>query len=94
MATIVIPSLMRDLTGGQAKVNVPGRTVAQVIDALDALYPGAKARLCNGDERLENGARLDHTIAVVVDGKVVRLGLRAPVKAESEIRFMPAIEGG
>ena len=94
MATIIIPSLMRDLTGGVSRVDVSGRTVAQAIDALDARYPGAKDRLCDGDERLENGARLDHTVAVAIDGKVARLGLRAPVKADSEIRFLPVIEGG
>ena len=87
MATIIIPSLMRDLTGGVSRVDVSGRTVAQAIDALDALYPGAKARLCDDD-------RLEHTVAVSVDGKVARLGLRAPVKADSEIRFLPVIEGG
>ena len=87
MATIIIPSLMRDLTGGVSRISVVGRTVAQAIDALDARYPGAKARLCDGN-------RLDHTIAVSVDGKIVRLRLRASVKAESEIRFVPAIEGG
>lgn len=87
MATIVVPSLMRDLTGGVRHVSVPGRTVAQVIDALDARYPGAKARLCNG-------VRLDHTLAVSVDGKVARLRLRAPVKVDSEVRFLPVVEGG
>ena len=87
MPTIVIPSLMRDLTDGERRVSVSGRTVAQAIDALEALYPGAKARLCDGDH-------LDHTVAVSVDGKIARLGLRAPVKAESEIRFLPVIEGG
>ena len=87
MATVYIPSLMRDLTGGVSRVDVNGRTVVQAIDALDALCPGAKARLCNGDH-------LDHTVAVSVDGKVARLGLRAPVKADSEIRFLPVIEGG
>ena len=87
MATIIIPSLMRDLTRGVSRVDVTGRTVAQAIDTLDALYPGAKVRQCDGDH-------LDHTVAVSVDGKVARLGLRAPVKADSEIRFLPVIEGG
>ena len=87
MATIIIPSLMHDLTGGTSRVSVTGRTVAHAIDALDALYPGAKDRLCDGNH-------LDHTVAVSVDGKVARLGLRAPVKADSEIRFLPVIEGG
>ena len=39
MATVHIPSLMRDLTGGRDKVNVPGKTVAQVIEALMQSIP-------------------------------------------------------
>jgi molybdopterin synthase sulfur carrier subunit len=87
VATVHIPSLMRNLTGGQDKVSVPGKTVAQVIDALDALHPGVKARLCDGDQ-------LARGLAVSVDGVIARLRLRTPVKADSVLRFMPVIEGG
>ena len=87
MAIVHIPPLMRDLTGGQDKVSVPGKTVAQVIEALDAVYPGVKARVAD-DAGLAAG------IAVSVDGVIARLGLRAPVKADSTIRFLPVIEGG
>ncbi|MEJ5311061.1 MAG: MoaD/ThiS family protein [Anaerolineae bacterium] len=87
MATVIIPPLMRDLTGGRDKVSVPGKTVAHVIEALDAAYPGVKARVADGD-------RLAPGVAVSVDGAVARLGLRAPVKADSILRFLPVIEGG
>ena len=87
MAIVMIPPLMRDLTGGQDKVSVPGKTVAQVIEALDAVYPGVKARVSDSN-RLATG------VAVSVDGVIARLGLRAPVKAESVLRFLPVIEGG
>jgi molybdopterin synthase sulfur carrier subunit len=87
MATVHIPSLMRDLTTGQAAVVAPGRTVRQVIDALDQAYPGIKARLCEGN-------RLGPTIAVSVDGRIAPLGLLAPVKEQSQILFLPAVGGG
>ena len=87
MATVWIPSLMRDLTGGRGQVSVPGVTVGEVIDALDSAYPGIKSRLCGGD-RLAPGR------AVAVDGRVARLGLLAPVGEGSEVRFLPAIAGG
>ena len=78
---------MRDLTGAQQQVNVPGKTVGQVIDALDAAYPGMRGRLCDGD-------RLDPAVAVAVDGRIARLGLLAPVGEQSEIRFLLTISGG
>lgn len=87
MAAVWIPSLMRDLAGGQQTVTVPGRTVRQVIDALEAAYPGTKARLCDGD-------RLSPAISVSVDGVVQRLGMMYPVGENSEVHFIPAISGG
>jgi molybdopterin converting factor small subunit len=78
---------MRDLTGGQERVSVPGGTVGQVVDALDLAYPGIKGRLCKGD-------RLDPAIAVFVDGRVAPLGLSERVAEGSEVRFLPAVSGG
>jgi len=87
MAVVWIPSLMRDLTGGQEQVSAPGKTVGQVIAALDEAYPGTKDRLCEGD-------RLGPALAVSVDGRIARLGLLAPVGEQSEVHFLPAIAGG
>jgi len=87
MPVLHIPPLMRDLTGGAAEVRVPAHTVADAIDALDAAYPGAKARLCEG-ERLAPG------LAVAVDGRRAALGLQTPLGEESEVRFLPAVAGG
>jgi molybdopterin synthase sulfur carrier subunit len=87
MAVVWIPALMRDLTGGQEQVSAPGKTVGEVIVALDEAFPGIKGRLCVGEQ-------IDPALAVFVDGKIVRLGLLAPVKNDSGIRFLPAIAGG
>ncbi|MBN2003853.1 MAG: hypothetical protein JXA21_10895 [Anaerolineae bacterium] len=76
MATVWIPVLPRDLTGGQVQVEVPGQTVQQVVVALDARYPGIRDHLCEG-------AALLPTLAVRVDGRVGRLRLREPVGPHS-----------
>jgi molybdopterin synthase sulfur carrier subunit len=78
---------MRDLTGGQAQISAPGRTVGEVIAKLDEAFPGIKGRLCVGEQ-------LDPALSVFVDGRVARLGLLAPVEKDSEIRFLSAIAGG
>ncbi len=87
MALVWIPALLRPLTGGQEQVRVPGETVGQVLEALDAAYPGIRARLCQG-ERIAPG------ISVSVDGRIARRGLAQPVQEQSEIRFLQAIAGG
>jgi molybdopterin synthase sulfur carrier subunit len=87
MPIVWIPALLRELTGGEEKLSVPGGTVQQVIDHLDERYPGLKARLC--DE-----GRLRPNIVVVVDGIASRQQLRHPLTETSEVHFVPAISGG
>lgn len=89
MPHIFIPSLLRPLARGLADVAVPGATVREVIDALDAQYPGLKARLVDLEEN-----RLRRNIAVVVDGVSSREGLRQKLAENSEVHFVPAISGG
>ncbi len=87
MATIWIPALLRDLTGGHETLVVPGATVRQLIENLEVAYPGISDRLCQ-DGRLRPG------LAVVVDGEVSRQGLRRPLAETSEVHFLPALSGG
>lgn len=87
MATVWIPSLLRPLTGGQRQVTAPGATVGEVIDALEATYPGMRERLCQGD-------RLQSSIAIAVDGVTAANGLLEPVRPDSELHIVPAIGGG
>jgi sulfur-carrier protein len=87
MPTVWIPALLRNLTQGQQTVQVPGLTVREVIDALDAKFPGIKARLCQ-DDQLRPG------MAVVIDTQVARGGLSEAVQDTSEVHFIPAIAGG
>jgi molybdopterin synthase sulfur carrier subunit len=87
MATVWIPSLLRDLTAGRETLVVPGRTVGHVVDALDERHPGFRDRVCDGGQ-------LRPEIAVHVDGRLAQLGLRAPVGQDSEMQFLPAVAGG
>jgi molybdopterin converting factor small subunit len=87
MPRVWVPALLRDLTGGREVVAVPGSRVGEVIDELERLHPGVRARLCD-----EHGLRPG--IAVVVGTEVSRLGLRQPVGPDSEVHFLPAIAGG
>jgi molybdopterin synthase sulfur carrier subunit len=87
MPTVWIPPLLRDLTCGEDSLTVPGETVRQVIENLDARYPGIRERLC------EKGA-LRPSIAVVVDGVTSHLRLRHRLTETSEVHFIPAISGG
>lgn len=66
---------------------VEGATVRQIINNLEAEFPGIKARLVDND-------RIMPGMAVIVDGEVTRLGLLQRVSEDNEIHFLPAIGGG
>ena len=87
MALVFIPSLLQDLTGGNARVTVPGTTVAQVIEHLEQAWPGMA-------DRLVDGTRLRPNLSVAVDGEITPLGLLEPVGPHSEVHFVAAIKGG
>ncbi|HEX2173005.1 MAG TPA: MoaD/ThiS family protein [Dehalococcoidia bacterium] len=89
MAVVWIPSLLQGLTDGAATVTVPGRTLRQVIDNLEARYPGVKERLVDTEE-----GRLQPEIAAAIDGDTEHLGLIQPLEEDSEIQFIPAVSGG
>ena len=87
MPRAFIPAPLRDLTGGVTDLEVDGATVRDVVDALDARFPGVRARLCRGDD-------LAPGLQVAVDHVLTRRGLRAAVGPTSEVHFVPAINGG
>ena len=87
MATIYIPALLQALTDGQASVEVAGSTVGELIENLERLRPGIRARLLDGE-------RLRSNLRVAVDGHISTLGLRQPVSTSSEVHFVAAIGGG
>jgi len=87
MPTVFIPTLLRELTEGQARLTVEGGTVRQVIEHLERLHPGIADRL------LDNN-RLRRNISVAVDGEISPLGLLEQVGPSSEVHFVAAIKGG
>jgi molybdopterin converting factor small subunit len=87
MALVFIPSLMRTVTGGKDRVEVEGRTLRQVIDALDRAYPGMKELVLAGD-------RPRPGVALAVNGNVTTVGLLAEVPDGAEVQILPAIGGG
>ena len=87
MATIFIPSMLQSLTEGAKKVDCDARTVRQVIERLEELYPGIKGRL------VEDGA-IRSNLAVAIDGDLAIMGMLEKVGENSEVHFVPAIGGG
>ena len=87
MATVYIPTMLQTLSRGATQVTIEATSVRQVVQRLEALYPGVEASL------VEDGDLKPH-IAVAVDGEVSVLGLLERVGEDSEVHFVPALGGG
>ena len=87
MAQVFIPPQLRDLTRGAARVQAAGPTVREVIAALEIAYPGIAARLCPNGE-------LNPALQVSIDDQMSGRGLRAQVRSDSELHFLPVLGGG
>jgi molybdopterin synthase sulfur carrier subunit len=87
MAVVWIPALLQGLTHGEEKVSVSGATIGEIVDQLEAQFPGVRERL------VERGELRPH-IAVAIDGDVSPEGLEQEVRESSEIHFIPALSGG
>jgi molybdopterin synthase sulfur carrier subunit len=87
MPKVWIPALLLPLSEGKQTVDIPGKTVRQVIDNLELEYPGISARLMDDD-------RLRPSITVMVDGVISQEKLRHKLDESSEVHFIPAISGG
>ncbi|GAB4520851.1 MAG: MoaD/ThiS family protein [Haliangiales bacterium] len=90
MATVRIPTPLRKLTEGKEEVSASGSTIGEVIAALEASYPGIKARICDdkGDVR-----RFVNIFANDEDIRFLK-NLDTPVADKDEISIVPAIAGG
>ena len=66
--------------GGKAEHEVPGTTIRQLVRALEERYPGIGEKLSHG--------------AVAIDGEIHQNAFLEPVGPDSEVCFMPPIEGG
>jgi len=87
MARVFIPPALRPLTDGQEAVEVPGATVAEVIENLNLRFPGTKDRLCSKGS-------LRPGMSVVIGAAVSALGLLQHVAPDAEVHFLPSIGGG
>jgi molybdopterin synthase sulfur carrier subunit len=88
--TVRIPTPLRKLTSEQDIVEAAGDTLAEMIDSLEATYPGLKERLCD-----ETGD-LRRFVNIYVNGEDVRFaeGVATRLNGGDEVSIVPAVAGG
>lgn len=90
MATVFIPTPLRRLTGGEAKVAVQGDTIAAVLADIGKQYPGFDEKLVD-----EHG-EVKRFINVFINNAEIRSlqGMQTPVAVGDSISIVPAMAGG
>ncbi|HEU5044321.1 MAG TPA: MoaD/ThiS family protein [Nocardioidaceae bacterium] len=85
-----IPTILRTYTGGESEVGAEGQTLGQVLDDLDASYPGIKGRI------LDDQGALRRFVNVYVGNDDVRFldALDTKVEAGAQVSVIPAVAGG
>jgi molybdopterin synthase sulfur carrier subunit len=82
MARVILTRSFADLYAkGQVEHDVPGLRVRHLVQGLDQRFPGIGRYLSDG-------------VAVAIDGVIHQNAFLEEVGLDSEVCFMPAIEGG
>ena len=87
---IRIPTPLRRMTNGKGQVEMESGTLGQLVDQLEASYPGLKARL------LDDKGELHYYVNIYVNGEDVHFlqGLETSTKSGDEVSIVPAVAGG
>lgn len=90
MATVLVPTPLRRLTGGQSKLTVEGETIGALIQTLEKQYPGIAEKVLDGEGNVKR------FINVFVNESEIRTlqGLTTTVKATDQVSIVPAMAGG
>ncbi len=85
-----IPTPLRRMTNGQAKVELEPVNLSEMVDQLEIAYPGFRARL------VDDNGELRYFVNIYINGEDVRFlqGLNTSTKSGDEISIVPAVAGG
>jgi sulfur-carrier protein len=86
VAVLLPPALLRLFPGAPRQVEVPAASVAEMIDALDARWPGMRDRLCDSTPAIRRH------VNVFVAGERARLS--TPLPPGAQVVVLTAISGG
>lgn len=88
--TVIIPTALRQYTGGQSRLTVEGATVGEALQQVVARYPDFGQQIFDGAGRLRSFVNLYRN-----DDDVRYLqGLETPIGERDELSIIPAIAGG
>ncbi|MBE9537096.1 MAG: MoaD/ThiS family protein [Proteobacteria bacterium] len=88
--SVRIPTPLRKFTDGKGEVEASGNTVTEVVDNLEANFPGIKEKLCD-----ESG-KLRKFLNIYLNDEDIRFmdSLDTELRDGDSLALIPAIAGG
>ena len=85
-----IPTPLRRMTNGKAKVEVESDNLGDLVEKLNSEFPGFKDRL------VDEEGELRYFVNIYLNGEDVRFmdGLNTSTSSGDEISIVPAVAGG
>jgi molybdopterin converting factor small subunit len=84
---VLIPSPLFSYTGGQRQVQAEGESLAELLRAIDACYPGLRHRIVDEQDRIRKHIRF------FVNGEMAER-LDRVLRAGDEVMIVAALSGG
>ncbi len=81
MIKVHFGAALRDLTGGEAEVEVEAESVRRLIKKLDERFPGMGERLAEGT-------------SVSINGEILPDAIYEDLPEGAEVHFLPTLAGG
>ncbi|MBS7662924.1 MoaD/ThiS family protein [Pseudomonas lalucatii] len=87
--SVAIPTLLRPFTAEQKRVEAEGATVRELIEGLEAHYPGIKERLLDADQ-------MHRFVNLYVNDNDIRFAdnLETALQDGDSVTILPAVAGG
>jgi molybdopterin converting factor small subunit len=88
--SVRVPTILRSYTGGDSEVSAEGSTLSELLDSLDASFPGIRARI------LDDDGQIRRFVNVYVGNDDVRFldGLDTELANDAQVSIIPAVAGG
>lgn len=84
---VFVPTPLRSYTSGRSEVAAGGATLAELLEQLNAAFPGIRFRMIDEQDRIRQHIR------IFVNGEQIR-ALEQPLTERDEVQILCALSGG
>jgi sulfur-carrier protein len=87
---VLVPTALQKFTSDKATIECEGNSIAELLDAIEVICPGIKARLC------DDSGQLRRFLNFYVNDEDIRFldGTNTPLADGDQVSIVPAVAGG